>query len=351
MLLGLSFLPDASPGIKSAAAWHADALALSELADQAGLQAVKMTEHYLNPYGGYCPSPLAFLAAVAARTKHIRLLTGCVLPTFHHPIQTASEAAMVDAISGGRLEVGFARGYLPYEFSAFGISMDESRDRFEQSIKAIIRLWTEEHVSFHSNFFSFHDVTCLPRPVQVPHPPVWGAAVKSRQSFAWLGENGFNLMVTLSFTPYEKLKGYIDIYRESFRIAHGNSGRQSRVALSLPVYVAETDAEALEQGRFFLQRSLDVWASAAASWDRNDSRDYLGYRGLAQVIRSQTPLQLCSTRHVLMGCPARVADDLVALQGQLGVDEILCQLDFGAMPLENAQRTLRLLTDQVRVRI
>ncbi len=101
MFHGLSLLPDCVPETKAPHDYFRDVLLLSRLADQGGMSHVKMTEHYLGGYGGYCPSPLAFLSAVAAATSRIRLMTGCVLPVFHHPIRLASEAAMVDAISGG----------------------------------------------------------------------------------------------------------------------------------------------------------------------------------------------------------------------------------------------------------
>src|SRR3990167_7852138 len=124
MDFGLSFLPDVNHTKLPAPDYFDHAIALSKFADAAGFKTIKMTEHYLHDYGGYCPSPLIFLASVAAITKHIRLMTGCILPAFHHPIQIAAETALLDAISKGRLDVGFARAYLPYEFSAFGIDID-----------------------------------------------------------------------------------------------------------------------------------------------------------------------------------------------------------------------------------
>ncbi len=154
-----------------------------------------MTEHYLHDYGGYCPSPLMFLSSVAAVTKRIRLMTGCILPAFHHPIQIASETALLDAISKGRLDVGFARAYLPYEFSAFGIDIETSRERYEQTIQSVKKLWTERNVTADTPFFRLKNVNCLPVPTQQPHPPIWGAAVNSRQSFAWLAEQGFQLLL------------------------------------------------------------------------------------------------------------------------------------------------------------
>src|SRR3990167_6764994 len=99
MEFGLSFLPDANGEDLSATDYFKTALALSRLADAAGMKTIKITEHYLHPYGGFCPDPITFLAAVAACTKQIRLMTGCILPVFHHPVKIAAKTAMLDAIS------------------------------------------------------------------------------------------------------------------------------------------------------------------------------------------------------------------------------------------------------------
>src|SRR5882757_7554778 len=163
---GISLLPDCRPALRPAVDYYQDVLALARDADAGGLDYVKMTEHYLGDYGGYCPSPLTFLAAVAAQTSNIRLMTGCVLPAFHHPVQLAAHAAMVDVLSGGRLEVGFARAWLPYEFEAFGVPLSTSRARFQACIKAVIRLWTEQKVTEQTEFFSFQDATSQPAVVQ-----------------------------------------------------------------------------------------------------------------------------------------------------------------------------------------
>jgi len=125
MRFGVSFLPDADPSTKLAQDYFRDALALAEFADEAGLHFIKMTEHCVQPYGGYYSNPLSFLSAIAARTRQIRLLRGGILPVFHHPLQIASEAAMLDAISGGRAEIGFARAYMPYEFKDSAKAMRE----------------------------------------------------------------------------------------------------------------------------------------------------------------------------------------------------------------------------------
>lgn len=126
MEFGIQFFPSVGPEQVPADRYWGEALRLTQIAEQLGFTSVRTVEHYFHPYGGYSPNPLIFLSAAAAMTRSMRLITGAVLPVFAHPLKLAGEIGMVDAISRGRLEVGFARAFLPHEFARFGISMDES---------------------------------------------------------------------------------------------------------------------------------------------------------------------------------------------------------------------------------
>ncbi|PHQ52437.1 hypothetical protein BLA24_06535 [Streptomyces cinnamoneus] len=293
MQFGISLLPDVEPETRSPVDYYRDVLAMSRLAEELGYSHVKMTEHYLMGYGGYCPSPLNFLSAVAAQTSRIRLFTGCILPVFHHPVKLASYTAMVDAISDGRLDVGFARAYLPYEFETFGVPMDTNRERFESTIETVIKLWTEENVSAETPFFSFRDATTLPRPTQAPHPPVYLSAVRTPESFTRIGELGHGLMITPS--GIELNAEQVHRYREAFNAHHGDSGKKPTVVASLPLYVAETDAEAARIADPYLREYLRVWIKSTDSWDNATSKDYPSYTGLSRYLRTLTP-GTCASR-------------------------------------------------------
>jgi len=345
MRFGLSFLPDATPRMKLPIDYYRDAIQLSVMADQAGLHFVKMTGHYLHPYGGYCPSPIAFLSAVAACTRGVRLVTGGVLPVFHHPLQLAAEASMLDAISGGRVEIGFARAYLPYEFDALGVDLDSSRERFTETVRAVIKLWQESDVTIENKFFAFRNATNLPPCTQIPHPPVWVAAIQSRQSFAWIGQEGFKLLLSPGLSGYDAIREFVSIYRESFLDCH--SEKTPEVALSLPVYVHRAESEAIESGDFYLGRYLDVWRDAAKAWDSVISPDYPRYSGLGHSLRIDSPESMRQRAAALVGSPARVVDQILWLKEKLGIDALLMQIDFGAMPGVDASRSLELFVQEV----
>ena len=336
MRFGLSFLPDCSPDSMSPVDYYRDVLELSRLADEAGLDYVKMTEHYLHPYGGYCPSPLTFLAAVAAQTERIRLMTGCVLPVFHHPVQLASHISMVDAISDGRVEVGFARAYLPYEFSTFQVPMDGSRERFEATLHAVDRLLSEEHVDQDTPFFSFKDATVLPRPVQRSRPPFWIAAVRTPASFVRIGELGHGLLITPSGTSFDgKL---VDLYRESFLRHH--PGGTPRIAASLPVLIGDTGQEARRIADPYLSNYIKVWSSALTSWDTTVSADYKDYTGSGHIIGTMTAKDMRASGSAVVGSPEQVIDGLGRFQEQVHADVLLLQTDFGGLGGTDARRSL-----------
>lgn len=346
MKYGISWMPDCGPEVRSATAYFDDVLRLSVLAEELGFDYIKMTEHYLHPAGGYCPSPLALLAAVGARTQRIRLMTGGIQASFHHPIQIAAETAQVDAMTHGRLDVGFARAFLPYEFEAFGVDMHQSRERFRATVDTVVRLWTEKGVSAETPYFSFKDANSFPEPFQRPHPPVWICALMSESSFRWAGQQGFNLLMTSSPRPetVELAAKYIRLYRDTFEKNHGSSGRRPEVALSLPLMAGETDAEALEIARPQLRRYLQVWGDAAKSLAQVDSPDYAGYQGIAKGFDANIEE---TAKHTVLGSPETIVRRVENLRDALGVDTILWIVDGGSPDYGAMERTVRLFTEQV----
>lgn len=124
MRFGLNFFPSFRLSDMSTAEYYEHVLALSEAADRLGYSSIKAVEHYFHDYGGHTPSPLVLLAAIAARTRRMRLITGAAIPAFNHPIKLAAEMAMLDNLSNGRLDAGFGRAFIPEEFDALGVPME-----------------------------------------------------------------------------------------------------------------------------------------------------------------------------------------------------------------------------------
>src|ERR1700722_12670999 len=223
MQFGVQFFPDVRPAQRSAAQDFRHALDHSEEADRLGFSHIRIVEHYFHYYGGYSPNPIVFLAAAAQRTRRARLVTGAVLPAFNHPLKLAGEIAMLDALSRGRLDVGFARAFLPHEFRRFGRSPDESVARFREGMEQVDLLLREENVSHRGRFHQIENPPSLPRPTQLPRPPFYVAALNTPDSFEYAGRMGYSVMA-IAFVA-AKMRPLLAAYRGAWKAAgHPGAG-------------------------------------------------------------------------------------------------------------------------------
>jgi alkanesulfonate monooxygenase SsuD/methylene tetrahydromethanopterin reductase-like flavin-dependent oxidoreductase (luciferase family) len=346
MRCGLNFFPSCHPEYKSGQVYFQEALDLCALADSLGYATVKIVEHYFRAYGGYSPSPLIFLAAAAQRTRHIRLVTGAVIPAFHHPLRLAAELAMLDCISGGRLEAGFARAFLPHEFEAFEVDMEESRPRFEEGMAIIKRLWTEECVTFEGRFHRFKDITLLPRPVQKPHPPMLVAAISSPESFMWAGEHAYGLMFVPYLSDFADLAEKIALYRRTYRAAtHGREPPPPSMALHL--YMAASTAQARREAKPYLEQYMAIFQDSATAWTGRLSSQYRGYELLQQRLQALTYDRVLGEGRALIGDAHAVLDQLQRMHQQFGPVQPEMQVMFGDMDYIQARRSVELFGREV----
>jgi len=134
--------------------------------------------------------PLA--AAIAARTKKIRIGTFVLLMPLHNPLHVAEDAATIDVLSNGRFDLGLGQGYVAREFTAFNVPREERSRRLREGVEIVRRAFTEENFSFEGRCYTVRDVTLYPRPVQQPHPPIWIGA-RSRPATERAARNGYHL--------------------------------------------------------------------------------------------------------------------------------------------------------------
>jgi natural product biosynthesis luciferase-like monooxygenase protein len=346
MNVGLNFFPSFRLADLSAAEYFDQVLRLSERADQLGLGSIKTVEHYFHDYGGSTPNPIVLLSAIAARTRRVRLITGAVIPAFNHPVKLAGELAMLDNLCHGRLDVGVGRAFIPKEFEAFGVRMDESRARFEEGLEIMLRLWSEERVTHRGAFHTLRDVRLLPRPVQAPHPPIWVAAIQSRESFVWAGTRGYHLMIVPYAGSMSRVAELVAAYREAWRAAGHSPGRE-RIQSGLHCYLADSHRAAVEGYRGPMLRYLEVFAEAVDSWKGSDSAQYAGYDKMVAGITSTTPESLLDQQAALVGTPAEVVEQIRYHRTLFGEHEPSLQINFGGMPEADALRTLELLARDV----
>ena len=345
MEFGVQFFPAVGPAQKPADLYWREALHLTQLAEQLGFANVRTVEHYFLSYGGYSPDPLVFLSAAAAITRSIRLVTGAVLPVFNNPLKLAGQIGMVDAISGGRLEVGFARAFLPHEFVRFGIPMDESRARFDEGLEQVRRLLEEEKVTAKGRFHSFEDATSLPRPTQKPRPPFWIAALSTKESFENAGTLGHYLMgIPLAGAHMASL---LQVYRDAWTAA-GHPGR-GKVMLAFHMFCADSKEKAAAVAREPLDQYLKSIVNAASGWLSGvSSRDYPNYQKMIQAISEETFESQVEKGAAWVGTPDDIRRAIESYDREVGgFESASLQVNFGMIGLADAEQSMRLFAREV----
>jgi alkanesulfonate monooxygenase SsuD/methylene tetrahydromethanopterin reductase-like flavin-dependent oxidoreductase (luciferase family) len=334
MRFGGHYFPAYVPGPgRSVAGFYHDMLAQFELLETLGFDDVWMTEHHFDDFGGTVPDPAAFLTAAAARTRRIRLGVAIVVMPLHNPVQVAESYAMVDVLSGGRLEFGVGRGSTAAEFESFGVALAEAAGRLKEGTEIVRQAWSQPAVTFHGQHFAYTGVQALPKPVQQPHPPIWVGASRSDDTYRWAGEQGFHLMVLPnSYTP-PVLRQAILTHQDALRAAGHDPGAK-HVLGKFHVYVAADAATAAREAEPYLIANLQM----------NDARNpaRAGRSGAAYAIATED-----EKGTIIAGDPARCIDRLHWWIDTLGLTAVSCTFHFGGMPQEPALKNIRLFGEKV----
>ncbi len=345
MEFGMQFFPAVGPDRKSGAQYFDECLRLTELCDVYGYTHVRTVEHYFHPYGGYSPNPIVFLSAASQRTQKARIVTGAVLPVFNNPLKLAGEIGMLDAISAGRAEIGFARAFLPHEYDRFGISLDESVSRFDEGVRQIEMLLTGENVSDDGQFHSFSNVTSLPRPTQTPRPRFWTAAFTTPESFEKAGRSGNCIMaIPIGGSAMAELIG---IYREAWNSA-GHKGN-GRVMLAFHMYCHEDDAESRRIARDPINRYLKSLVDAAKGWvEGASSNNYKNYGKMIEMLDRETFESQVDKGAAWVGTPEALIEQIREYDAAVGgFDDASLQVNFSDISYEDAERSVKLFGQRV----
>ena len=245
---------------------YARALDRIEVMDRTGYDAVWLAEHHFSGYS-VCPSVHMMGMQVAARTKRLRIGTAVTLAAFYHPLRIAEEIALLDLLSGGRVNWGAGRGFDPVEFRNFGVPVEESAERFRESVEIVLAAWRNERLTYRGRYHTFDDVEVLPRPSQSPHPPVWMAA-SSESAIDWAAGQGHAILMD-PHSAHDQIARKQTRYAERFEAAQGRKPEDDRPIARL-IAIAETDAEArrvAERGAEFSGRYMVKEAVAAFRTD------------------------------------------------------------------------------------
>src|SRR4051812_3987334 len=151
------------------------ALERIEIMDRGGFDAVWLAEHHFTTFS-VCPSVHMLGTLAAARTRRLRIGTAVSLAALYHPLRLAEEVALLDMLTGGRINWGAGRGFERAEFDNFGVPLDETAARFREAVDVVLAAWTQPRLTFHGGVLGLGGVEGLPQPHPPPHPPTWGAA-------------------------------------------------------------------------------------------------------------------------------------------------------------------------------
>src|SRR6266850_4175196 len=226
-----------------------DLVAQACFAETAGFDGIWLTEHNFTGESVYC-DPIPFASVVAARTSRIRIGFAVIQLALRHPIRLATELALLDNLSDGRIDVGVGHGtnFNEYEFMGYGLRSDDSRARMEETLEVMVRAWTEAPLVHHGKFYQLSLPALRPRPRQRPYPPVW-RAVSSAGSVRECGRLGAPILmarIPIARVP-ERLALYATGLEESGLDQTTQQRLREQAALWRFVHVADSQAQAEDE--------------------------------------------------------------------------------------------------------
>ena len=328
-----------SPAGMSHATAFDESLAQMKAAEDFGLDAVWLAEIHFQKDRSVLASPLIIAAALAACTRRIKIGIAVQVLPLSHPLRLAEDVATVDHLSKGRLEFGIGRSGLPGHYQGFNIPYSESRERFLETLEILSKAWTQDRFTHEGKYFQFRDVCAMPKPYQKPHPPIRMAAT-SEETYPLVGRMGLPLFVAPRTISILDLERFIAGYDEGWTAA-GHPGRGD-VALSMPVYVADTDRQARDEAEASTMHFFRAISQALRASERQRAVvERLQEISYADVLREQA----------IYGSPGAVADRLLALRERLPFSSFSAWMNCGGqIPHERVLRSMRLFTERVAPR-
>jgi alkanesulfonate monooxygenase SsuD/methylene tetrahydromethanopterin reductase-like flavin-dependent oxidoreductase (luciferase family) len=304
---------------------YRDMLECLPRAEELGYESVFVASHHVQQ-DGWCPSPLLALAAASARTERMRLGTGALLVPLYAPFKLAEDVAVLDNLSGGRVVLGVAPGYVSEEFEAHGVQRNERVARMEQTLDLLQAAWTEESSNLS------------PRPLQKPHPPLW-YAVSARSSL----RRAVDRRCVLLPSPRHELAELVEHYRVYDEACTAAGFVPPERPVIREVFVAESRgrAEALAApGIEYLFRELYGARSAQGERPlRTDAGDLI-------TDKHQVDFEGLKNRFVI-GDPDFAVRQIERYRDELGATELICWMHVPGVGGEDAMRSVELFAREV----
>jgi alkanesulfonate monooxygenase SsuD/methylene tetrahydromethanopterin reductase-like flavin-dependent oxidoreductase (luciferase family) len=304
------FLLSCPPG-KTHPQVYQEGLEQMAAAETLGFHTLWLTEHHFSAYGG-SPDPMLMAIAAAHRTKTVRIGIGVSVLPFHHPLQLAEQGAMVDVLSGGRLEFGVGRGSQRYEYERFGVPMDDKGARFEEAMEVIRKAWTEEAFGYEGTYFRFPETTVYPRVLQRPHPPMWVAST-TPPTLQYAVQHRYPVMGSALLT-LPRAKEYFAQY-QSLLAEAGRDPASAVFALSRRIYISEDTRE--------VRQAAERCVAFHYTWAKQMGIAKFGPHG------DLTFDELFDSSYIF-GTPEECLAALSELRA-VGIEEVICNMNFAGV--------------------
>jgi alkanesulfonate monooxygenase SsuD/methylene tetrahydromethanopterin reductase-like flavin-dependent oxidoreductase (luciferase family) len=327
-----------------------DLVAQACFAETAGFDGIWLTEHNFTGESVYC-DPIPFASVVAARTSRIRIGFAVIQLALRHPIRLATELALLDNLSGGRLDIGVGHGtnFNEYEFVGFGLRSDDSRERMDETLDVMVRAWTEAPLIHDGKFYRLRLPELRPRPRQRPHPPIW-RSVSSGGALRECGRLGAPIMmarIPLARVP-ERLALYEAGLVESGLDVERQRGLREQAALWRFVHVAESQAQAEDElTRALLQTRRHMVHARTA----NNPPDFHVEQSRVNPwndprVSDEDGVRYSLETSTLCGTSRHVAEQIAELR-DAGVHHVLCQMSYGYLAQTAIMESMRRFGEDV----
>ncbi|VCU71883.1 Alkanal monooxygenase alpha chain [Pigmentiphaga humi] len=343
---------------KGAAEYEAyiDLLAGSE---ELGFDGVCVNEHHQTAYG-LMPAPNLIASALIQRTKRIKIaILGRALPLVNNPMTIAEEFSMLDCMSRGRIIAGFVRG-IGAEYHSSLINPTESHSRFHEAHDLIIRAWTETGpFDWRGEHYELKYANPWPRPYQQPHPPVWVPSQGSLETIEWAADPKRKYPFLVTFSARDTVIKNLLAYRQQAR-DFGYEAEPGQLGWAAPVYVAETDEQAIDEARAGMEALFNDYlnltpemllppgySSMASMKKLMEAKRAIGRSGFGKGTGRQSIERLIDQGTAIVGSPKTVLEKIRAVQSETGLGNFVAMLQFGTLGNEPAWRNQRLFASEV----
>ena len=338
---------------------YKEVLAQAQLADGLGFHSVWSVEHHFSEEFSHCSNPEVLYGAIAATTKNLRIGYGVrLMPRpYNHPVRTAESVAVLDLISDGRVEFGTGRSATRDELEGFGINPDDTRDMWEEALRMTVNCWVNDEASFDGKYWSMPKRRVVPKPLQGPHPPLWGATT-SGDGHRVMGQHGLGVCSFTVGLPPEDLKERIDLYRQGIAECTEPIGAfvNDQVATFTMVHCAPSRDEALAQAR----ESFEWYVTESnrrigtlAEWMHEMQQDLGTYEYAARTKaasdagKTKIPIErLFESGAAVVGTPEDCVETARRYEAA-GCDILLCLVNPYKMPHDQVMRSIELIGTEV----